>query len=511
MANYKSEFTGAEHDLVVRKNLGPLYKEGADPGSILIGTISAAPVNLFEVVLPGKYTIVFYYDADFNEVPIEMPFQGNSPIFMEVTYINDRHLQRIQIGATLCWRDLASGDYTWKVIDMGVEKTLIIDNLTSTNKEAALSANQGRVLKVMIDNLDIGNMNLCNNSALARGTEGWILPEGASRDTNVRFFDKATFDLDASALSSPVDNLTVGCYSAYDASIIPAGVYTGSVWVKADTPNTIATIQISIFDGAHSEIPGAGKRYDVTLSPPADGVWTKIAVVTANTYVEAAYVKIVFSVSNNGHAHFALPKLELGTYGTQWMPSYYDMWSEFDNANFINEIFVDIENIQNQQSIVYNGELEKFVNEYVAVGGGGGFVQSKTPPSNHQVLWFNLSEVSECGGKFYRYNNETNKWEKAIPSTFLQQNTAPPDIDRAWIDMSNSDSIHPGLLMYYDLTMKQWRPVAAAPGKNWEFGETPPENKELMWIKLPQFTLHFWYDGAWTPIHAIWGKNDANP
>ena len=61
------------------------------------------------------------------------------------------------------------------------------------------------------------------------------------------------------------------------------------------------------------------------------------------------------------------------------MPSYYDMWAEFDNANYINEVPVSIEYdkdgnclIDNQQTIVYDEDKGAFVNDYVAVGGGGG-------------------------------------------------------------------------------------------------------------------------------------------
>ena len=44
----------------------------------------------------------------------------------------------------------------------GTGAITIVDALTSTSKDAALSANQGRVLKSLIDNIDVSNINLSN-------------------------------------------------------------------------------------------------------------------------------------------------------------------------------------------------------------------------------------------------------------------------------------------------------------------------------------------------------------
>ena len=84
MGIYASEYTGAEHDVAVGRILGNKYQDSEDPGCHLIGTDSSNPQNLFEVILPGKYTIFFYEDIATGNVPITMPFAGNSPIFLQV-------------------------------------------------------------------------------------------------------------------------------------------------------------------------------------------------------------------------------------------------------------------------------------------------------------------------------------------------------------------------------------------------------------------------------------------
>ena len=61
MGVYSSEYSGPEIDKAVGKILGNYYGESADPGCHLIGREEANPQNLYDVRLPGKYTIIFFY------------------------------------------------------------------------------------------------------------------------------------------------------------------------------------------------------------------------------------------------------------------------------------------------------------------------------------------------------------------------------------------------------------------------------------------------------------------
>lgn len=502
---YKSLYSGDEIDLAVSRQLGGTHGESAIPGCHEIGSVSANPQNLFEVIIPGKYTILFYYDMDSSGNPIYIPFEGESPIFMQVTHEGDHHYQRIYIGASLYYRDLASGIYDWKIIDMGVQATEVIDNLTSTNIKAALSANMGRELKGLIDGLQIGNLNLANNTGLRRGTEGWNISSGITRDIDVLYEERPVFKIDGTNLPSSADFLATTSLAAYDAPTSLFTLYTASVWVKPVSDGETATVfvQISFVDDTHATVTD-GKKYECTV--PANR-WTRISVTYQSFLAITAYAKIYFGVTNNSSAYFASPKLENGTYATQWMPSYYDMWSEFDNANFINEIFTDIDEIKDHQGIIYNGEEGKFINEYLAVGGGGGFVQSESPPDNLEVLWFNLSDND---GKFYRWDfkdKQKPRWKKAIPPFYAAQNNPPADIERGWLDDNEEDDIHPAVLCYYDAKRGVWRPVGSAPGKCWVYQENPPKDTNLIWIQKPTMVGKFFVDGAWTPIHAVWGKN----
>lgn len=562
MGAYKSLYSGHEIDLAVGRILGNRYQENVDPGCYLIGESQEMAENLFQVSIPGKYTIFFYKDIGPDNVEIEMPWQSLfnttsvSPIFLQVSYEGNHHWQRILIGAHLYYRDLnqadGSKDYNWKYVDLGVQKVDVINHLTSNRADAALSANMGRELKSIIDGLVIGNINLADNTGLVRGLQLWSTTHSnyATRDTSKTLCKRPSFKLDASKLVSETENVVMASANAHCTEAIYGMAYTASVFVSNTTVDGSVFVQITFENDTHQRINGA--KYEKTIQPNSES-WERISVTVKNEYLNAKYVKIAFGVTKNTLAHFALPKLEWGVYATQWMPSYYDMWTEFDNANFLNEIPVDmdVDTIQDQQSIVYDADDGSFKNRFVAVGGGGGFVQSVDPPVESQVLWYKLpgykSDYDELDDapprdrrydfKLYRHtgiienSTDIDDWNMKATSTFTDDifypmnrewvKVVPPayayygedawyrfeDPDRAWLNSDTEDDIHPATLNYYDTTRKRWRAIGAAPAVNWEFGSTPPADTEKMWIQTPQFVLKFYYDGAWVPIHAIWGEN----
>lgn len=557
MGAYKSDYTGHEVDLAVGRILGNNYQEGSNPGCSLIGDKQDLSQNLYDVNIPGKYTIFFYYDVGPDGKEIEMPWMTRfettfiSPLFMQVSDEGNHEWQRIYIGASLYYRDIrdTNNDYTWKYVDLGVQATEIIDNLISDRTDAALSANMGRELKSIINGLAIGNINLIDNSGLVRSDEGWnwlkAHNEFITRDTTVTVYNRPSFSIKAIAWPNAVDFLSVAVKDDYCAEALYGMTYTASILIQPHTADAKLYIQLRFEDASHVQC--AGRKTEITLQPSTS--WKRISVTLQNTSVNAEYIRVSFGVSNNAWVHFALPKLEWGVYGTQWMPSYYDMWTEFDNANFINEVPVNIayDNagnclIKDQQTIVYDDTKGEFVNESVAVGGGGGFVQSVDPPVERQVLWYRLPRYgasSNIGlGDSYRnvyklYRNrhansdavdnasaayfgitdggENAQWVKVVPPVFAQFNkddwAGINDADRAWLNNTEEDDLHPAVLNYYDYNRKTWRAIGAAPSVNWVIDDNPPEDTDRMWIQTPQFILKFYHDGAWVPIHAIWGEN----
>ena len=336
MGAYQSLFTGHEIDLVVDRLLGNKYQENIDPGCYLIGETQDMPENLFQITLPGKYTIFFYYDIGPDNVEIEMPWQtlfkttSVSPIFLQVSYEGNHHWQRLYIGAHLYYRDLdladGSKDYNWKHIDLGVQKVDVIDHLKSERADAALSANMGIHLKSIIDNLVIGNINLADNTGLVRGFDAWSTTHAAyaTRDTSKTLCGRPAFKMDASNLISLTESVVVAQSNAYCTEAIYGMTYTASAFVSNTTKDGSVFIQITFEDANHQRINGS--KYEEIIQPNSE-TWKRISVTVTNEYLNAKYVKIAFGVNRLTLAHFALPKLEWGVYATQWMPSYYDMWT----------------------------------------------------------------------------------------------------------------------------------------------------------------------------------------
>lgn len=523
MGIYASEYTGAEHDVAVGRILGNKYQDSEDPGCHLIGTDSSNPQNLFEVILPGKYTIFFYEDIATGNVPITMPFAGNSPIFMQVTYDGENHhYQRITIGAGLYYRDLMSGNYDWIFVDMGVQQIDVIDNLTSRRTEAALSANMGRELKSIIDNLSIGNLNLLDNSGLLRGTQRWNMPAGVTRNTDTKLYNRPSIHMDGSVLTTDVEFLGV---AHSPMVVIPNKEYTLSVWVKRDdslTNDIKGFIQLTIYSktGAISQ----SRREQFTLSTSA---WTQIKITSYKCSSDSARAEFSFGIQgSSAKAYFCLPKLEEGTYATEWNPSYYDMWCEFDNANFINEVLVDTDNLQEQDGLVYRSNSDSFVNYPVATGGGGGFYSTYqdnyptgpdgqiAPPNNisdrTELLW-NVLDASGNHKQTYQsvkfYNEKRSVWQWLFAPPMYYSVYPPEDFDTGWLDVANEDDTITATLKYYDKRRGTWRPVTARSSGIWYFGTNAPSDVTLMWIKTPDMIPHLYYQNSWVPLHAIWGKN----
>lgn len=161
--NYVSQFTGDELDFAISSALGDKYRGNLSPGCHTIGASMDMQVDFDSLTIPGKYTAYFYLHGPKTLI-------GVSPLCIQVFWGATMLYQTIQVGARLFWRDLISGDTEWKEVNMGVEATVIVDNLitdlaaTETASTMALSANMGAELRKRMEKLQIGNTNLIDFS-----------------------------------------------------------------------------------------------------------------------------------------------------------------------------------------------------------------------------------------------------------------------------------------------------------------------------------------------------------
>ena len=425
---YVSSFTGDELDYAIAKALGNAYRGNNTPGCHLVGDESQFPVYLDTLTIPGKYTMYFYEQGP-------EPLNGVvSPIFVHVFWSGGNKLfQTIMVGATLYWRDINSGDTLWRMVDMGVEATVITNSLEYRDSgiEEALSQRMGTKLKHMIESLKIGNVNLIDFSngifgydnnmssywSFSNG-EVYTMPcEDALRAyDNFPLFDDLDID-DITLFRSTADNATFTSYGRDSGIFNPihtanAESYTASVYLVV--PKSFASLgndckaYIKLFDGtpqAPNHIATTEIRLNL-LGPNKVGVdepycFNRIdSSEGGNVYDDAAtnigYYRLSVTISKNdtvssfgdlriqfgftgagARGVMVLPKVEYGDYATQYNHSWGDLYYFFTNCEQIFGLNIDAvgpNDFNEQDGLVFNKASATFKHEAVAVGGGGGFL-----------------------------------------------------------------------------------------------------------------------------------------
>ena len=524
LMKYQSSFSGPEIDAAVQAELGDVYGENNLPGCRLIGSEQANPAYLRETIIPGAYTAIFYTDGPDELMNIV------APIRMHVYYgpeVNDPDnteglIQTILCGAILYWRNLESTNpelrFVWTRLDLGVQQITIIDNLLSTSNTAALSANMGRYLKFLLDNLQIGGPNLLFNSGFTNPTNpsiGWQFTTCASLSDQFLGFESNAktriVDIDSSTLTD-ADITSVRITNEYTPLACATPMeYTASVYVPSvfDLPTGVDSAQVFIQIGFLNSAKNAYIKFkttNVVLTKEQCQQTLQRISVTDTSPNETSYIDVVYGVIGKGKVSMSTAKLEMGKYALGWQLSYLDGYEEYINATKFHNVDVTMTDIDEQQAFIYDKLLAKFRNEYVAIGGGGGFVISKTPPSCEKVLWLNTNDHN---GKLYRYNAESvpPSWIKVVLPPFEYLSADPTDTERFWLDVSESNEIDSAVLKYYDLATKTYRPVTGKAGKIFEESLVPPEDHSILWIHTTTHVERYYSETLhdWTIVRATWG------
>ena len=575
--SYSVDYTGDEVNKALGRLLGDAYGDDVDPGCHLIGKDSYNPVNLNTVRVPGAYTAYFY-----NHGPSVLNvYNGTSPIRMHVYSDEDF----AGSGQTAMWQtiealvyteaDLTTGqeageqlflfyrdilhcssddesvDYGWSKMKLSTGSTVVVNNLKSDNQHIALSANMGRYLKHLIDTDDQGTSNLLLNSDFNNGDTGWILSSDASiiEDDNQA---ENMFGRPSHGILIYTEN-TDYCGVATDAAYMPIinGTeknLTASVYVRSATNATVfaqiqlcdengeAIIQaIETTDNDYETDSESAEPYAVTLSSYmtvtslANSNLSRITITIPRvdlfaTIFSAKKVSFYFGVVGGGEARFFHPQLELGKHPTAWHPNWYDMWFEYDNARYLNEIHLDsdvnIDTIKDQQTFVFSAEEQEFIARYIATGGGGGFVAQDDPPEETEMLWYCTKtnrSANYYAKNFYAYID--GSW-KQLAYKVLVSPTQPDDRSTLWVNTSTSKSYsgcrpysetEPPDLLYYDTTYGKWRVIGAArrPGFIIQREVPAAEDSDLMWIHPDTWIARVYYNNKWYPIQAVWGADNV--
>ena len=538
MGGYTSAYTGDELDLTISRVLGDTYRGDASPGCHLIGDKSEMPVFLNDITIPGKYTIYFYYsDPEF------LADSAISPIFLHVYWSGQMLYQTIRIGPRLYWRDLISGDLTWKMIDMGIEAVRVVDNLyTDLDKdesadEMALSANMGAELRKMIEAQHIGNINLLD----CTGTlQGYADSREYSRFDKYWTFVNAHYMFDATSSSVGTDKISdisndenVGTtvfvvkrngYVLSNGSYFKSGSayyepFTASVYLRliwnvdghfsdeyTESDKVYIKIIVKYDDSSYDDIV-VTKEYsikDIYTDPKCNADVFRLSVTLnkesfGNPNVVDRNINdnlrkriyVCFGVECGEYINqitFTQPKLEYGDYATQYNHSTNDLMYWYTNCEKIFDVDINAttpSDFNEQDGLVYNSSTEEFDHEPVAVGGGGGFNIYNTESDaasntrKDKILVFIPGNDTSANPKRLMYWNGS-KFINAVPDALIESSTGNSiPYGSGWLDVTNETDSIPAILKYYDDDRKKWRPVGAAASQIWTMSENPPTDPAL--------------------------------
>lgn len=532
--SYKSQFTGSEADKAIGEVLGNTYENDANPGCKQIGLTQDLRQDLNQVLIPGLYTIFFYYNG-----PDELETTEPSPIRMRVYWEGSKLIQWILYHTDVYYRDIQTTT-KWTKIQLAAKEIEIIDNLSSDKVNAALSANMGRYLKEYVDGRLIGGPNLLTNSAFnyqynpelgwlwssTTGTDGTITKNTFIADTDIRNQFKPVIG-SAVILSDNTENPSV--YLTTDPAFMPYSlnndcIYTASVYINSASGFTAidtavnkkyidVILQISLLNDSGDGYVEQSRATNYRIyedDADENGNIKPIRIINTFKHTSKVSAKLYVSIGviTNGRVSIYAPKLEYGHYATAWTQSYTDQYNEFINAMRFHGIALQSPNeraLKQQSGYRYDTEKSQFVLDELAVGGGGGFVSGSTAPDEKQCLWFNTRDYSG-----YLYRNIPNVgWARIPISSIIKSESAPDDTSKWWLDPNEEDDVIAASLKYYDDIRKVWRLPVTAPTKCYVIQATPPENNGLIWIHSDTHIPRV-YDqttGDWIIMHAAWGEN----
>ena len=535
--SYKSQFTGAEADKAIGEVLGNEYGNDANPGCKQIGLTEDLRQDLNQVIIPGLYTVFFYYNG-----PEELETMSPSPIRMRVYWEGSKEMQWILYHTDVYYRDIQTTT-KWTKVPLAAKEIEIIDNLSSDKVNAALSANMGRYLKQYIDGRVIGGPNLITNSSFNYpydAERGWLWSKTTGADgvitwntriSSVVMHNQFKTNIGAADIvSNSTENPSV--YLTTDPAFMPSSmesacVYTASVYLYSASDFTAVDetankkyidviLQVSLLNDSGDGYleQSIATNYRIYEDDVDDSGRLNVRIVNTFKHELKVSAKLYVSIGliTNGTVTIYAPKLEYGHYATAWSQSYMDQYDEFINAKRFHGIETQPPSdraLKQQSGYRYDVDKSQFVLDELAVGGGGGFVSGNTEPTEHQCLWF---DTSDYGGYSKRYIPGVG-WVRIPISSIIRSETAPVDTSKWWLDPTNETDVIAASLKYYDEKRGIWRLPVTAPTKCFVIQSTPPENNGLIWIHSDTHIPRV-YDETksdWIIMHAAWGENRVEP
>ncbi|UNY39805.1 tail fiber protein [Bacillus phage vB_BauM_KLEB27-3] len=224
----------------------------------------------------------------------------------------------------------------------------VTDRLTNAESSLVLQADQ-IATKVSADELGMmepGEVNIIENSSFAFGLWPLVSPSSNSWSINngVTLFGRPSVEYSHNGSTSNYPAVGTDYIDARESNLVGQTV-TMSVYLKVAqgaTFNDIMYFELCGYENTSQTVNQTIARFSLTpaeLNANVD-VWKRYSFTTVipetNGNGTVNYVRALLRLStvtptNKEHLYFALPKLELGSTPTNWMPHITDGWDQQDS------------------------------------------------------------------------------------------------------------------------------------------------------------------------------------
>lgn len=206
-----------------------------------------------------------------------------------------------------------------------IDKAFVADgyikNLSaSVITSGTIDANKVTIRNLKADSIVAGSItvegnNLIHNSAFEENTDKWIVNQGWSLDTNVKFEGVNSVKVDLTGLTSD-------SWRALMSERVPVNIGDSvvvSVWVYSDDISTLdrgAGLEVQWYaDETSSRLP---HQRGTSIAPTANGVWQRIVYTTVVDEPNTKFMDLRFHPIRNGRMWIAKPMVSKGTIASVW-------------------------------------------------------------------------------------------------------------------------------------------------------------------------------------------------
>lgn len=547
--DYTSLFTGEEIDEGLRKMLGDTYDQYTIPGTRLIGRYYDEPANLNDLTVPGVYTAHFFLngpkDLQVNNgnTPIQISvftaedyqYSGVTSMFQTIVTLayatEDMDDVGISEGSALLYlyyRDILNPDTDITGDGAGWEKLLlsngqmkVVNNLSSDNPNAVLSANMGRYLKKLIDEDSVG----ANNVLMASGRkQNYHNPSTFMNVWKQRIRESATsdvidstttgtqlFEFNGSSISGKLENFTEE--SPFDSKKYFRG-YLNDDYFTIDTSNShgMDAYHNELFSESGTYAYVTKDEYDEEILPTDEAftasMWVKLLSEASDENTSSIFIQLWLCTTEyidgkEVHSEVPVEMIQINEQGFETYEDSDDTISRTVSTKVATDLRTKRGNFPANKWVRVSATIDGVKSVYFQGREGTvGYNADGTPTS--EVFTFNTTHVKVAFGikgtataQFKNIKLERGKvatdgsttlaemWNEFDNANFIR--TVPIDNEVRMDTLTEKEGLVFTLEDKLEHSRGKWirRRLATGGGGGFVVQAYPPDEKEVLWYVYP--------------------------